>query len=278
MSGDINDPLDGSPYVYSVKKDKKKAQYIAYLENGAFMITSFNPHLPFLSDTAFADTGSGVDYSKRFYYTFGDAVGVVIDPTTNAPVNATFSGTLNLSDASTTSYTAVFSNATSGSGTITSSGASLVTEISIIQNSCVLGNTVIKSGESIKAYKVSSVAYDQTCEPSSLTRKCMSGVLDGNKDYAFDTCSPAAARNCSAVGYNGYSVPVINHLASQTITKTFTGGSASMLASCTDGTLTYGTESVNCDANYVLQSGSCAADICTGSAPEYSFANGSQKL
>ena len=159
---------------------------------------------------------------------------------------------------------------------VTGSGTSLLTTINIVQNACALGNIAILSGDQHVAYQASSVAWNANCV--SMTRKCTNGVLDGDSSYAFDACASATPLNCTATTWSGYTVPAISHLASQTITRTLTGGTGSLLVSCTNGVLTYGNESVSCTTGYVLQGNTCVTDTCPGNAPTYAISNGTQSL
>lgn len=65
--------------------------------------------------------------------------------------------------------------------------------------------------------------------------------------------------SCTPTTYSGYSIPVINYNQSQTVTKTITWGTGSILASCSNnGVLSYGNETITCANGYILQSGACS--------------------
>ncbi|MDD5213115.1 MAG: fibrinogen-like YCDxxxxGGGW domain-containing protein [Candidatus Gracilibacteria bacterium] len=259
----FKDPKDNTRFLYSLDYTGKKIQLSGFLENNNKLLLSQNN--TFLNQ-AFA---GNIDYTSRYIYTIGDRVGILLDSSTNAPVTERIStGTLDL-NTDTSNYTVVFSNNTTNSGTISGSGQALLTNISIIQNSCVLGNTVVTSGGQISAYNTNTVAYNQTCTP--ISRTCNNGILSGDTNYKYDICSPANALNCTRTTYNGYSVPAINHGITQTISKAITGGTSSIDATCTNGALSYGTETTTCSTNYTLTGNSCVANTqtvtCGGTIP-----------
>ncbi|MDD5212970.1 MAG: InlB B-repeat-containing protein [Candidatus Gracilibacteria bacterium] len=267
----FKDPKDSTNYLYNLDYTGKKIQLGRFLENNNQLLLSKNNDL-FISQ-AFA---GNIDYTNRYVYSVGTKVGIFLDSTTKAPLNERIStGSVDLIT-NTGTYIVVFSNNNSNSGIILGSGQNLLTNISIVQNSCVLGNTVITSGQQLSAYNTTSVAYNATCTP--ITRSCSNGMLSGDINYKYDTCSLSSALNCTVTTYSGYTVPAINHNITQNITKNITGGVSDISVSCDNGALTYGTENTNCDTNYVLQGGICAQDLCTGSAPDFSISNGTQKL
>ena len=283
LSGNFQDPLDTSSYIYALDVTGKKIQISTFLEeNNTTLISmthssseeSIHSDVSFPISEAFA--AGAIDYTNRYIYSRGDRVWVFLDTSTKAPVNMMMaSGSLDL-NTNTGSYTVVFSNTSTNSGTVSWTGQNLLTSISIVQNSCVLGGTIVISGGQISAYNTSSVSYDQTCIPS--IRSCNNWVLGGDTSYSYDVCTVASPMSCSAVTQNGYDIPVINHGATQTITKTISGGTADMSVSCANGTPTYGTENISCASGNVLQWGVCVADTCIGSAPNFSIATGTQSF
>ncbi|MDD5212850.1 MAG: fibrinogen-like YCDxxxxGGGW domain-containing protein [Candidatus Gracilibacteria bacterium] len=259
----FKDPKDNTKFLYSLDYTGKKIQLSGFLENNNKIVLSQNN--PFVNQ-AFA---GNIDYTSRYIYTIGDKVGILLDSSTNSPVNERIStGSIDLTT-NTGTYTAVFSNNSTNSGTISGSGQSLLTNISIIQNSCVLGNTVVTNGGQISAYNTTSVAYNQTCIP--ISRTCNAGVLSGDTSYKYDICSPATALSCTSTTYNGYTIPAINHGITQTISKAITGGTSNIDTTCTNGTLSYGTETTTCSTNYTLTGNSCVANTrlttCGGTIP-----------
>ncbi|MDD5213136.1 MAG: type II secretion system protein [Candidatus Gracilibacteria bacterium] len=255
----FKDPKDNTRFLYSLDYTGKKIELSGYLENNNKIILSQNN--PFFNQ-AFA---RNIDYTNRYLYTIGDNVGILLNSTTNAPVNETiYTGAIDL-QTDTQEYKVVFSS----TGTISGSGQTLLTNISIIQDSCVLGNTVVINGGQISAYNTTSVAYNETCTPVS--RTCNGGVLNGDISYKYYTCAPANALNCTRTTYNGYSIPNINHGLTQTISKAVTGGVSNIDATCTNGVLSYGTETTTCSTNYTLTGNSCIANTrsvtCGGSIP-----------
>ncbi|MDD5213843.1 MAG: type II secretion system protein [Candidatus Gracilibacteria bacterium] len=245
----FKDPKDNTRYLYSLDSTGKKIELSGFLENKDKIKFQSNTNL--FINQAFAEN---IDYTSRYIYTIGDNVGILLNSTTNAPVNETIStGSIDLTT-NTGTYIAVFSD----TGSISGTGEELLTNISIIQNSCVLGNTVVTNGGQINSYNTTSVAYDQTCTPVS--RTCNAGILSGDISYKYDTCSPVNALNCSATTYNGYSIPVINHSITQSISKAVTGGTSNIDTTCTNGALSYGTENVTCSTNYTLTGNSCIAN------------------
>ncbi|MDD5213194.1 MAG: type II secretion system protein [Candidatus Gracilibacteria bacterium] len=194
IRGDLfKDPKDNTRFLYSLDYTGKNIELSGYLENKSKILISQNNN-PFVNQ-AFA---GNIDYTSRYIYTIGDKVGILLDSTTNSPVNERIStGNIDLStDAS--NYIAVFSNNSTNSGTITGSGQALLNAIAIIQNSCVLGNTVVTNGGQISAYNTTSVAYNQICTP--IQRTCNAGTLDGDTSYKYDTCYTACNTGYTLVG------------------------------------------------------------------------------
>ncbi len=177
----FKDPKDNTRFLYSLDYTWKKIELSGFLENNNKLLFSRNN--PFVNQ-AFA---WNIDYTSRYIYTIWDKVGILLDSTTNSPVNERISTwSIDLST-NTGIYTAVFSNNSTNSWTISGSWQSLLTNISIIQNSCVLWNTVVTNWWQISAYNTTSVAYNQTC--TAISRTCNNWLLSWDISYKYDTCT-----------------------------------------------------------------------------------------
>ncbi|MDD2871738.1 MAG: FISUMP domain-containing protein, partial [Candidatus Gracilibacteria bacterium] len=83
--------------------------------------------------------------------------------------------------------------------------------------------------------------------------------------------------NCTATTQSGYTIPQISHgINNQLVTKTISNGTQDIEVSCNDGTLTYGTETINCENNFIVSGESCVLDTCTGTMPANAELNGTQ--
>lgn len=102
-------------------------------------------------------------FKKITIYTVWDRIWILLDETTNTPVNEilNWTWTLNLNTDS-GSYTAVFTNDSTNSWTITWTWVNLLNDIVVVQNSCILWSSVITSWQQISTYDTNSVAYNQT--------------------------------------------------------------------------------------------------------------------
>ncbi|MDD5213743.1 MAG: fibrinogen-like YCDxxxxGGGW domain-containing protein [Candidatus Gracilibacteria bacterium] len=120
----VKDPKDNIAYTYSTNGDYTKFQLMSMLENGDSMNISQNP-----VNTTYAAN----NYNDRKTYVIGNKLGVFLDNTTNAPIQETISGNLDLASTGTT-FKVVFSNTSSNSGTITGTGTSLYNNIIAITN------------------------------------------------------------------------------------------------------------------------------------------------
>ncbi|MCK9272130.1 type II secretion system GspH family protein [Candidatus Gracilibacteria bacterium] len=90
LSGKGKDPKDGSSYIYSTDKDKKKIQLMGYLENGSTI--NYISQVPSLVSEAFA---SDINYSNRYTYVTGNMIGILTDEN-KQPIQETLSGAVNI--------------------------------------------------------------------------------------------------------------------------------------------------------------------------------------
>ncbi|MDD5213207.1 MAG: hypothetical protein PHG82_02185 [Candidatus Gracilibacteria bacterium] len=134
----VKDPKDNISYTYSTNGDYTKFQLMSMLENGDSMNISQNP-----INTTYAAN----DYTGRKTYVIGNKLGVFLNPTTNAPIQETLSGNIDLAGAySRTNFKVVFSNTSSNSGTITGTGTSLYNNIIAIANTTIGTITLCNTG------------------------------------------------------------------------------------------------------------------------------------
>lgn len=103
QSWPILDPILWESYTYSVTQDRQNFQMLAYLEKNS--LTWVN--LPLISETYAAAT-----YADMYPRTFGDPVGILLDSTTNEPIQRqSFSGsTVDILNTWITEYKAYLSN------------------------------------------------------------------------------------------------------------------------------------------------------------------------
>ncbi len=89
--------------------------------------------------------------------------------------------------------------------------------------------------------------------------------------------SSSASVGCTAATWSGITIASLGHGASATYGTPITNGTGNVTASCSNGTLSYGSVSTACDSNYVASGiWACALDSCTGAAPPNSQVNGPQ--
>ncbi|MDD5212827.1 MAG: type II secretion system protein [Candidatus Gracilibacteria bacterium] len=128
----FKDPKDNTRYLYSLDYTGKKIELSGFLENKNKILLSQNNSL--FVNQAFA---GNIDYTSRYIYTIGNNVGILLNSTTNAPVNETIStGSIDLTT-NTGSYTVIFAD----TGAISGSGQTLLTNISSIQNASTSGTS-----------------------------------------------------------------------------------------------------------------------------------------
>lgn len=102
------DPSDTTMYTtYVVTADKKKMQLMVFLEDGSSILSMFVAPV-------YADTFT--DYSKRFSYTIGDKIGILLDSWTHSPIQEKFTESIDIATTS-TGYIVYFDNKTIGTGT-----------------------------------------------------------------------------------------------------------------------------------------------------------------
>ncbi|WP_409477861.1 hypothetical protein [Pseudobdellovibrio sp. HCB154] len=97
--------------------------------------------------------------------------------------------------------------------------------------SCTFNGSTIAHGQTVEAYKSSSVAYGQSC--SSETRTCTNGVLSGSNTYS--SCSVEAAKSCSFNGQTILSGSSVKAYASSQVPYGQTCSSENRV--CTNGVL-----------------------------------------
>ncbi|MGE4444268.1 MAG: type II secretion system protein [Candidatus Altimarinota bacterium] len=244
LNTEIFDPKDNSQYLYSTNGANSKYQLGTYLEEQNLL-------------SYFPQTYASIDYSKRFFYTIGNPVGIILDEL-NSPLSITTDLILNENN---TNFKVYFSN-DSHSGSISGTGGSLIekiteyqqnTSLPVIQNNCSFSGSTILHGNSITLYKLESIdKFDSvnTCQNNSLERFCNNGVLSGDEEYIYSNCVKGEVSNCSASGsyvYNGhtYNIPALNHSSS-------TGGLISASVSENNGTFSYTLDSISCnDGNLI---------------------------
>ncbi|MDD5197883.1 MAG: glycine-rich protein [Candidatus Gracilibacteria bacterium] len=142
-------------------------------------------------------------------------------------------------------------------------------------NDCTLDGQTITHGQNITAYTGTTVPFGSTC--SGIQRTCTNGVLSGDVLHTSATCTVTTGVNCTATTYSGATITALNHTISQNFTKSITNGTGDVTATCTNGSITYGSINTICASNYVASGvWNCALDNCTGTAPANSQTNGTQ--
>lgn len=83
-SSEIVDPQNQTFFSYRLWESQEKSQFLTYLENPTYDEEDYL--LWNMVDQVYADSISSSDYAVRHPYVFGDFLGVVLDKSTNAPV------------------------------------------------------------------------------------------------------------------------------------------------------------------------------------------------
>lgn len=127
---------------------------------------------------------------------------------------------------------------------------------------CSLGWKTVNHWFSWIFYKSSSVPFGQICQ--SISRSCTNGILSADASYKHATCSVGVANNCTAQMQNGYTIPAMNHGATQNIFKNSNTPANGMTrhtatASCNNGniTITEGNSTISCNTWYTKSGNSC---------------------
>lgn len=131
MTSDIKDSKDKIAYTYTVNSTKTKYQLLALLENKDTIKLSYN--------SLFNQVFAANDYTTRYPYTIWNKVWVMLNDTTNTPIQES-TWTVNLST-DTTIYKLVFTNSTTNSGVVSASWTNLVTQIQTIANSTITSSS-----------------------------------------------------------------------------------------------------------------------------------------
>jgi len=63
--------------------------------------------------------------------------------------------------------------------------------------SCNVDGVIIQDGQSIGFYKQNKVLFGQSCAAFQGTRTCQGGVLSGDSDYRYSSCTAAGAQSCT---------------------------------------------------------------------------------
>ncbi|MDD5213421.1 MAG: type II secretion system protein [Candidatus Gracilibacteria bacterium] len=163
----FKDPKDNNRFLYSLDSTGKKIELSGYLENKNKIILSKNNS--FLSQ-AFA---GNIDYTNRYIYTIGNNVGILLNSTTNAPVNEIIStGSIDLTT-NTGTYTAVFSD----TGSISGSGVNLLSDILVMHNYCGATNYNGYSIPPINNNTTQNITQSITGGTFHIDVTCTNGVL-----------------------------------------------------------------------------------------------------
>ncbi len=131
INNSVKDPLDNDNYLYSIDLSWKKIQLSAFLEKQNSMLSIDNV-IPKIKQAS----ALWIDYSKRYIYSIGDKVWLVVTPSTMVPINEKIgTGSLDITTDS-WSYMVSFPNPSSQSGVLTGTGLNLLIDISAVQNWC----------------------------------------------------------------------------------------------------------------------------------------------
>lgn len=107
--------------------------------------------------------------------------------------------------------------------------------------SCILDGVVIQDGQSVGFYKQTKVLFGQSCAAFQGTRTCSGGVLSGNDDYRYASCSVAGAQSCTVTV--GTTTTTVAHGASRnfwsenSVPYTTTCDAHKLSRTCNDGVL-----------------------------------------
>ncbi|MDD5213498.1 MAG: type II secretion system protein [Candidatus Gracilibacteria bacterium] len=133
---EMKDPLDGTYYTYYLNTDKNKLQLAGFLENDPSKVA-------FINSSESINHANAVDYTSRFLYTVGDKVGVLLDATTNTPIQQVVNTTINLN-----TYTGSLDLYTTNTDLQTGTGGQILNVLNVIANPgapCVFGISQIGS-------------------------------------------------------------------------------------------------------------------------------------
>ncbi|EKE28736.1 MAG: hypothetical protein ACD_3C00025G0025 [uncultured bacterium (gcode 4)] len=124
----------------------------------------------------------------------------------------------------------------------------------------------------------SSSGYVAVIDNSSSSMTWVSIISTWKMYVSTGTTTGIQYDNCNAATYSGYSISPLVSWSSLNVFKGVSYWTWDLSVNCSNWTLSYWTENINCVANYVLQGWICVVDQCTWSAPEYSISNWTQKV
>ncbi len=148
------DPKDAKSYIYTVDKDRVKAQLMWYLENWETInLSSFVD----ITNQIYADNTNTWAYQDRSPYTIWDKLWILLDEN-NIPIQETTSSTwINLSSVDTTGYTAYFWWDTYWEWTSTGTWDVLITQME-----WAINNTIPCNPISYSWYTITALSHNQT--------------------------------------------------------------------------------------------------------------------
>lgn len=129
--------------------------------------------------------------------------------------------------------------------------------------SCNLDGVVIPDGQSLGFYKQKKVLFGQVCSAFQGTRACSGGVLSGDSDYRYSTCSVAGAESCTVTA--GSATTTVPHGASRdfwsdnSVPYTDNCESKKLTRTCNDGIMS-GSSSFRYPSCAVVPEKSCTLD------------------
>jgi hypothetical protein len=134
------------------------------------------------------------------------------------------------------------------------------------------------SGSDIRANQnIAAVISANTGTLATLGSSIIAAQLGGNAAGTVSSTNPSAPSGCSASAYSGMTVTALGHGESLAVSKAIANGTGSVTASCANGSLSYGSLSTACAADYVSDAiWSCTLGTCSGTAPVNSQVNGNQ--
>jgi hypothetical protein len=141
------------------------------------------------------------------------------------------------------------------------------TSISTAGGSCTIDDITITHGKSRTVYKQRSVLFGQSCEPFGQARTCENGILQGNADYRYATCSVQDPGTCIVTASSTLSTTMPhntkrNFYTAETVSWDESCDDIKQNRTCADGILS-GTTSYTYPTCKVIPAQSCVLDNVT---------------
>ncbi len=269
------DPLSKTNYVYAVTNDRAYYQIATVLEN----TQSYNP---IISQT-YADSNykARVVWNYDWILKFNDWTNTWLINTPSLVFNTQSGNTVDLLSTGTYFVVNELSNLPYPIGDLkqinNKNGAEVIREISKTSVAYLTGINITEVVNNTKTidqvfgtgYTLESQAIFASFWMNSYTNNGtidnwpLSTLISGEVSPSW----PNVAVGCNANNYLGYTIDAVDHGKTQIFNKPISNGATNIAVTCTNGVLSYGSETLTCNQWYAQQASTCILADCSGTIP-----------